>query len=158
MAARLQELYAKELLPRLMKDLGVANPMAVPRITTVTVNMGVGEALADRKVLENAMADLAKITGQKPVPPLARKSVARSSVRDGVPFARKATPRRERMYELQERPINVATPRIRDFRGSSARRINGQRTYNLGVKEQIIFPEINYHQVDAIRGMDIAIT
>ena len=158
MAARLQELYAKELLPRLMKDLGVANPMAVPRITKVTVNMGVGEALADRKVLENAMADLAKITGQKPVPTLARKSVASFKVRDGVAIGCKVTLRRERMYEFLDRLINVAIPRIRDFRGFSARAFDGQGNYNLGVKEQIIFPEINYDQVDAIRGMDIAIT
>ena len=158
MAARLQEFYRKEVVPQLMTKLGVANPMAVPRITKITLNMGVGEALADKKVLESAMADLAKITGQKPVPCNARKSVASFKVREDVAIGCKVTLRDDRMYEFLDRLINVAMPRIRDFRGVSRRAFDGQGNYNLGVKEQIIFPEINYDQVDAIRGMDISIT
>jgi len=156
--ARLKEFYRKEVVPQLMKQLGVTNPMAVPRITKITLNMGVGEALADKKVLENAMSDLAKITGQKPVATKARISVASFKVRDGVPIGCKVTLRNERMYEFLDRLISVAIPRIRDFRGISRRSFDGQGNFNMGVKEQIIFPEINYDQVDAIRGMDIAIT
>jgi large subunit ribosomal protein L5 len=156
--ARLQEFYRKEVVPELMKKLGVKNPMAVPRIVKITINMGVGEALADRKVLENAMSDLAKISGQKPVPCKARTSVASFKVRDGVAIGCKVTLRRARMYEFLDRLINVAMPRIRDFRGISRRAFDGRGNYNMGVKEQIIFPEINFDQVDAIRGMDISIT
>jgi large subunit ribosomal protein L5 len=156
--ARLKQFYRDEVVPQLMKQLGVKNPMAVPRIVKVTLNMGVGEALADRKVLENAMSDLAKISGQKPVPCNARTSVASFKVRQGVAIGCKVTLRAERMYEFLDRLINVAIPRIRDFRGFSARAFDGQGNYNLGIKEQIIFPEINYDQVDAIRGLDIAIT
>jgi large subunit ribosomal protein L5 len=156
--ARLQEFYRKEVVPQLMKQLGVANPMAVPRIVKITINMGVGEALADRKVLENAMNDLAKISGQKPVPCKARTSVASFKVRDGVAIGCKVTLRATRMYEFLDRLISVAMPRIRDFRGISRRAFDGRGNYNMGVKEQIIFPEINFDQVDAIRGMDISIT
>ncbi|HVY66493.1 MAG TPA: 50S ribosomal protein L5 [Gammaproteobacteria bacterium] len=156
--ARLQEFYNKEVVPQLMKQLGVTNPMAVPRIVKITINMGVGEALADRKVLENAMSDLAKISGQKPVPCKARTSVASFKVRDGVAIGCKVTLRKARMYEFLDRLISVAMPRIRDFRGISRRAFDGRGNYNMGVKEQIIFPEINFDQVDAIRGMDISIT
>ena len=156
--SRLQELYRKEVVPQLMKQLELANPMAVPRIVKVTLNMGVGEALADRKALEHAMSDLAKISGQKPVSCNARRSVASFKIRQGVAIGCKVTLRRERMYEFLDRLINVAIPRIRDFRGFSARSFDGQGNYNLGVREQIIFPEINYDQVDAIRGLDIGIT
>jgi large subunit ribosomal protein L5 len=158
MAARLQEFYRKEVVPELMKQLEVTNPMAVPRITKITLNMGVGEALADRKVLESAMGDLAKISGQKAVPCKAKKSVASFKVRDGVAIGCKVTLRKARMYEFLDRLINVAMPRIRDFRGVSRRAFDGRGNYNLGVKEQIIFPEINFDQVDAIRGLDISIT
>ena len=156
--ARLHEFYNKEVIPALMKQLGLKNPMAVPRITKVTLNMGVGEALADKKVLENAMSDLTKISGQKPVQCNARVSVASFKVRAGVPIGCKVTLRNERMYEFLDRLISVAIPRIRDFRGFSARAFDGRGNYSLGVKEQIIFPEINYDQVDAIRGLDISIT
>jgi large subunit ribosomal protein L5 len=158
MAARLQEFYRKQVVPQLMKQLGLSNPMAVPRIVKITLNMGVGEALADRKVLDSAMGDLAKITGQKPVPCKAKKSVASFKVRDGVAIGCKVTLRQARMYEFLDRLINVAMPRIRDFRGVSRRAFDGRGNYNLGVKEQIIFPEINFDQVDAIRGLDISIT
>lgn len=158
MAARLQEFYRKEVVPALQKQLGLSNPMAVPRITKITLNMGVGEALADRKVLDNAMADMAKISGQKPVQCKARVSVASFKLRDGVPIGCKVTLRKAQMYEFLDRLISVAMPRIRDFRGVSRKAFDGRGNYNLGVKEQIIFPEINYDQVDAIRGLDISIT
>jgi len=158
MTARLHTFYQKTVVPQLMKQLGLENPMAVPRITKITINMGVGEALADKKVLESAMADLTKIAGQKPVATKARISVASFKVRDGVAIGCKVTLRNERMYEFLDRLINVAMPRIRDFRGVSRRAFDGRGNYNLGVKEQIIFPEINFDSVDAIRGMDIAIT
>ena len=157
-AARLQEFYRKEVVPQLMKQLKVTNPMAVPRITKITLNMGVGEALADRKVLESAMGDLAKISGQKPVPCKAKKSVASFKVRDGVAIGCKVTLRGPRMYEFLDRLITIALPRVRDFRGIAAKGFDGRGNYNLGVKEQIIFPEINFDQVDAIRGLDISIT
>ena len=156
--ARLQEFYRKEVVPQLQKQLGLKNPMAVPRIVKITLNMGVGEALADRKALENAMNDLARISGQKPVQCKARRSVASFKIRQGLPIGCKVTLRRERMYEFLDRLINVAIPRIRDFRGFSARAFDGRGNYNIGVREQIIFPEINYDQIDAIRGLDIAIT
>jgi large subunit ribosomal protein L5 len=141
-----------------MKRLNVTNPMAVPRITKITLNMGVGEALADRKVLDSAMGDLAKISGQKPVQCKAKKSVASFKVRDNVAIGCKVTLRKARMYEFLDRLISVAMPRIRDFRGVSRRAFDGRGNYNLGVKEQIIFPEINFDQVDAIRGLDVSIT
>ncbi len=156
--SRLQEYYNAEVVPKLQERLGVKNRMAVPKLVKITVNMGVGEALADRKVLENAMNDLARITGQKAVPCKARISVASFKVREGFPIGCKVTLRRERMYEFFDRLVNVAIPRIRDFRGFSARAFDGRGNYNLGIREQIIFPEINYDQVDALRGMDIAIT
>lgn len=156
--SRLQEIYRKEIVPKLMERLGTNNPMAVPRITKITLNMGVGEALADRKVLDHAMSDLTKISGQKPVPCKARKSVAAFKVREGFPIGCKVTLRRERMYEFLDRLINVAIPRVRDFRGLSDRSFDGRGNFSLGVREQIIFPEIDYDQVDAIRGLDICIT
>jgi large subunit ribosomal protein L5 len=156
--ARLKETYRKEIVPRLMKKLGLKNPMAVPRITKITLNMGVGEALADKKVLEHAMGDLAKISGQKPVPCNARKSVASFKVREDVAIGCKVTLRDERMYEFLDRLISVAIPRIRDFRGISSRSFDGRGNFSLGIKEQIIFPEIDYDQVDTIRGLDICIT
>jgi large subunit ribosomal protein L5 len=156
--SRLQEYYKETVVPQLMERLEVANPMAVPRFVKVTLNMGVGEALADRKILEHAMNDLARISGQKAVPCKARVSVASFKVREGFPIGCKVTLRRERMYEFLDRLINVAIPRIRDFRGFSARAFDGQGNYNLGVREQIIFPEINYDQIDTLRGLDIAIT
>ena len=158
MATRLQEYYRKEVVPQLMKQLQLKNPMAVPRITKITLNMGVGEALSDRKVLESAMADLAKITGQKPVACKAKKSVASFKVRDGVAIGCKVTLRQARMWEFLDRLINVAMPRIRDFRGVNPRSFDGQGNYSFGVKEQIIFPEIAYDQIDQVRGMDITIT
>jgi large subunit ribosomal protein L5 len=156
--SRLQEFYKKEVVPQLMERLKLTNRMAVPRILKITLNMGVGEALADKKVLDNALADLTRISGQKPVPTLARISVASFKVREGVPIGCKVTLRRERMYEFLDRLITVAIPRVRDFRGVSSRSFDGRGNFSMGVKEQIIFPEVNYDQVDAIRGLDITIT
>jgi large subunit ribosomal protein L5 len=156
--SRLQETYKKEIVPKLMERLGLKNVMAVPRITKITLNMGVGEALADRKSLEHAMNDMTLISGQKPVPCNARKSVAAFKVREGVPIGCKVTLRRERMYEFLDRLINVAIPRVRDFRGIPSRSFDGRGNFSMGVKEQIIFPEIDYDKVDAIRGLDICIT
>jgi large subunit ribosomal protein L5 len=156
--SRLQEKYQKEIVPKLMERLELKNVMAVPRITKITLNMGVGEALADRKVLEHAMNDMTRISGQKPVPCKARKSVAAFKVREGFPIGCKVTLRRERMYEFLDRLINVAIPRVRDFRGISDRAFDGRGNFNLGVKEQIIFPEVDYDKVDSIRGLDICIT
>jgi large subunit ribosomal protein L5 len=156
--ARLQEQYRKEIHGKLQEKLGLANPMEVPRITKITLNMGVGEAVADKKILENAMADMEKISGQKPIRTLARKSVAGFKIRDGYPIGCKVTLRRERMYEFLDRLVTIAIPRIRDFRGLNARSFDRQGNYSMGVSEQIIFPEINYDQIDAIRGMDITIS
>ncbi len=156
--SRLQEFYTKEVVPKLREQLELSNVMAVPRITKITLNMGVGEALADRKILENAIGDLTRIAGQKPVPCLARRSVASFKIREGFPIGCKVTLRRQRMYEFLDRLINVAIPRIRDFRGFSARAFDGRGNFSMGVREQIIFPEIDYDKVDAIRGLDIAIT
>lgn len=156
--SRLQDFYNNEVVPRLMERLALTNRMAVPRIVKITLNMGVGEALADKKVLEHAMSDLTRISGQKPVQCIARISVASFKVREGVPIGCKVTLRRERMYEFLDRLITVAIPRIRDFRGVSGRSFDGRGNFNMGVREQIIFPEVNYDQVDAIRGLDIAIT
>jgi large subunit ribosomal protein L5 len=141
-----------------MERLKLTNRMAVPRILKITLNMGVGEALADKKVLDNALADLMRISGQKAVPTIARISVASFKVREGVPIGCKVTLRRERMYEFLDRLITVAIPRIRDFRGVSNRSFDGRGNFSMGVREQIIFPEVNYDQVDAIRGLDITIT
>ena len=156
--ARLQELYAKELAPAIQKKLGLSNPMEVPKITKITLNMGVGEAVADKKILENARADMEKIAGQKPIIRNARKSVAGFKIRDGMPIGCKVTLRRERMYEFLDRLVNIAIPRIRDFRGLNSKSFDKQGNYSMGVAEQIIFPEINYDEVDALRGMDITIT
>lgn len=158
MAARLNKIYREKIVGELQKTLGLANVMEVPKITKITVNMGVGEAVADKKIMDNAVGDLAKITGQKPLVTRARKSVATFKVRDGQAIGCKVTLRGTRMYEFLDRLISIAMPRIRDFRGVSARAFDGRGNYNFGVKEQIIFPEIAYDQIDAIRGMDITIT
>ena len=156
--ARLYEQYRSELHGQIQQKLGLKDPMEVPRITKITLNMGVGEAVADRKVLDHAMSDMERISGQKPVKTLARKSVAGFKIRDGYPIGCKVTLRRERMYEFLDRLVNIAIPRIRDFRGLNGRSFDGQGNYSMGVQEQIIFPEVNYDQVDAIRGMDITIS
>jgi len=156
--SRLQEFYISEVVPKLVERLELSNVMAAPRFAKITLNMGVGEALADRKVLEHAMKDLTRISGQKPVACKARRSVASFKVREGFPIGCKVTLRRERMYEFLDRLINVAIPRVRDFRGFSGRSFDGRGNFNMGVQEQIIFPEIEYDQVDSIRGLDIAIT
>jgi large subunit ribosomal protein L5 len=156
--ARLQQVYRDEIVPKLRKDLGITNAMEVPKITKITVNMGVGEAVADKKVVDAAAADLAKITGQKPMLCLSRKSIASFKLREGLPIGAKVTLRGARMYEFLDRLITIAMPRIRDFRGVSPRSFDGRGNYNMGVKEQIIFPEIQYDQIDQLRGMDITIT
>ena len=156
--ARLQQVYREKIVPELKQSLGVANIMEVPKITKITVNMGVGEAVADKKIMDNAVGDLTKITGQKPLVTRARKSIASFKVRDNLAIGCKVTLRGARMYEFLDRLVNIAMPRIRDFRGVSARSFDGRGNYNFGVKEQIIFPEIAYDQIDAIRGMDITIT
>jgi large subunit ribosomal protein L5 len=155
---RLQQYYREQVLSRLQKDLGIQNPMEVPRITKITVNMGVGEAVADKKVMDAAVADLTKITGQKPLVTKSRKAIASFKIRAGLAIGCKVTLRGARMYEFLDRLINIAMPRIRDFRGVSPRSFDGRGNYSLGVKEQIIFPEIQYDQIDQIRGMDITIT
>jgi large subunit ribosomal protein L5 len=156
--ARLQQIYREKIVPDLKKNLGLHNTMQVPRILKITVNMGVGEAVADKKVMDAATADLAKITGQKPAVTKAKKSVATFKVRDGQAIGCKVTLRGARMYEFLDRLVNIAIPRIRDFRGISTRSFDGRGNYSLGVKEQIIFPEIQYDQIDQIRGMDITIS
>jgi large subunit ribosomal protein L5 len=156
--ARLQQYYNETVVPQLKKELGIENSMAVPKITKITLNMGVGEAVADKKVMEKAVADLAAITGQAPIVTKARKSVASFKIRDGWPIGCKVTLRRDRMYEFLDRLVNVAIPRVRDFRGLNPKSFDGRGNYSMGVKEQIVFPEIDFDQVDAIRGMDITIT
>jgi large subunit ribosomal protein L5 len=156
--SRLQEYYKSTVQPKLVKDLGLKNPMQVPKITKITVNMGVGEAVADRKVVDAAAADMAKITGQKPLITKSKKAIASFKLRENLPIGCKVTLRGERMYEFLDRLITIAMPRIRDFRGVSARAFDGRGNYTLGVKEQIIFPEIQYDQIDQLRGMDITIT
>ena len=156
--ARLQEFYRATVVPRLREDLKIENAMQVPRITKITINMGVGEAVADRKVMDAAVTDLTKISGQKPLITKSRKAIASFKLRAGLAVGAKVTLRGARMYEFLDRLINIAMPRIRDFRGVSPRSFDGQGNYSLGVKEQIIFPEIQYDQVDQIRGMDITIT
>jgi len=156
--SRLQEKYATELVGEIQKKLSLDNTMQVPKITKITLNMGVGEAVADKKVLENARGDMEKIAGQKPVVRLARKSVAGFKIRDGMPIGCKVTLRRERMYEFLDRLVNIAIPRIRDFRGLNPKSFDRQGNYSMGVTEQIIFPEINYDEIDVLRGMDITIT
>ena len=156
--ARLHEKYRDELVSQIKEKLGLENVMEVPRITKITLNMGVGEAVADRKVLDNAIEDMEKISGQKAVKTLARKSVAGFKIRDGYPIGCKVTLRRERMYEFLDRLVNIAIPRIRDFRGLNPKSFDGRGNYSMGVQEQIIFPEINYDQIDAVRGLDITIS
>ena len=156
--ARLKEVYQKEIAPKLQKELGLDNVMEVPRITKVTLNMGVGEAIGDKKALENAVADLTLISGQKPVINNARKSIAGFKVRQGWPVGTKVTLRRERMYEFLERLITIAIPRIRDFRGISPKQFDGRGNFSMGVNEQIIFPEIDYEKIDKLRGLDITVT
>ena len=156
--ARLQQIYREKIVPELKASLGLENTMQVPKITKITVNMGVGEAVADRKVLDAAIGDLTKITGQKPVPCIAKKSVASFKVRENLAIGCKVTLRGARMYEFLDRLISIAMPRIRDFRGVPSRSFDGRGNYTLGVKEQIIFPEIQYDQIDQLRGMDITIT
>ena len=158
MTTRLEKMYKEEVAPALMKKFGYTNPMEVPKLVKITLNMGVGEAAANKKVLENAVADMAKISGQKPVVTKARVSVASFKIRDGWPIGCKVTLRRGKMYEFLDRLVNISLPRVRDFRGVSGRAFDGRGNYNMGVKEQIIFPEIDFDQVDALRGMDIAIT
>lgn len=156
--ARLSQYYRETIVPQLQERLGVDNPMQVPKITKITINMGVGEAVGDKKILDNAVSDMTRISGQKPVICKARKSVAGFKIRDGFPIGAKVTLRRERMYEFLDRLVNIAIPRVRDFRGLNPRSFDKQGNYSLGIKEQIIFPEIEYDQIDAIRGMDVTIT
>ncbi|HUX73069.1 MAG TPA: 50S ribosomal protein L5 [Steroidobacteraceae bacterium] len=156
--ARLQQIYREKIVPQLKQSLGLKNTMQVPRILKITVNMGVGEAVADKKVMDAATADIAKITGQKAAVTKAKKSVATFKVRDGQAIGCKVTLRGARMYEFLDRLVTIAIPRIRDFRGISPRSFDGRGNYSLGVKEQIIFPEIQYDQIDQIRGMDITIS
>lgn len=156
--ARLKDYYKDTVVKKLMDESGFKNVMQVPRIEKVTINMGVGEAIGDKKVIENALSDMEKISGQKPVTTIARKSVASFKVRDGYPIGCKVTLRNDRMYEFLDRLISIAIPRIRDFRGLNAKSFDGRGNYSMGVKEQIIFPEIEYEKIDAIRGMDICIT
>src|SRR5437762_408982 len=156
--ARLKELYKKEVAPALTQQFGYKTPMQVPRISKITLNMGVGEATADKKILDNAVGDMTKISGQKPVITKARKAIAVFKIREGYPIGCTVTLRHERMYEFLDRLISIALPRVRDFRGVSGRGFDGRGNYNMGVKEQIIFPEIEYDKIDAIRGMNISIT
>ena len=156
--ATLKDRYRSEIAPKLKEELGLANVMEVPRVTKITLNMGVGEAVGDKKVLENAVADMQKIAGQKPVVTKSRKSIAGFKIRDGWPIGCKVTLRDERMYEFLERLLAIAIPRIRDFRGISGKQFDGRGNFAMGVTEQIIFPEIDYDQIDKLRGMDIVIT
>lgn len=156
--ARLKEVYNSELVTKLKDELGLANVMEVPRITKITLNMGVGEALGDKKALENAVADMTAISGQKPVVTVARKSIAGFKVREGWPIGCKVTLRNDRMYDFLEKLISIAIPRIRDFRGISPKSFDGRGNFAMGVTEQIIFPEIDYDKVDTLRGLDITIT
>ena len=158
MSARLESFYRETVVPNLIKKFEYANPMQVPRLVKITLNMGVGEAVGNKKILENAVDDMTKIAGQKPITTLAKKSIATFKIRDGWPIGCKVTLRRAHMLEFLDRLVNVALPRVRDFRGLSGRAFDGRGNYNFGVKEQIIFPEIDFDQVDALRGMDICIT
>lgn len=156
--ARLQQQYRDEMVPALQKQLGLKSVMEVPRVTKITINMGLGEAVADKKILEHALGDLEKIAGQKPVVTKARKSIAGFKIRDDYPIGAKVTLRREQMYEFLDRLVTVAIPRVRDFRGLNPKAFDGAGNYNMGLTEQIIFPEIDYDKIDKLRGMDIAIT
>ena len=156
--ARLKDVYRNEIVPALTKQFGYKTRMQVPRVSKVVLNMGVGEATADRKILDNAVADMTKISGQKPVITKARKAIAGFKIREGYPIGCTVTLRQERMYEFLDRLVSIALPRVRDFRGVSAKGFDGRGNYNMGVKEQIIFPEIEYDKIDAVRGMNISIT
>ena len=156
--SRLQNYYKDTVVPQLQEKFSYSNVMEVPRLTKITINMGVGEAVGDKKVMDRAVGDMTAIAGQKPIVTYARKSVASFKIRDGWPVGCKVTLRRERMYEFLDRLVNVAIPRIRDFRGLNRRSFDGRGNYSMGVKEQIMFPEIDYDQIDMIRGMDITIT
>jgi large subunit ribosomal protein L5 len=155
--ARLKEIYNKEVVPALVKQFGYKSTMQVPRISKIVLNMGVGEAIADKKILENAVADMQKISGQKPVITKAKKSIAVWKIRTGYPIGCMVTLRQERMYEFFDRLVSIALPRVRDFRGVSGRSFDGRGNFNMGVKEQIIFPEIEYDKIDSLRGMNITI-
>lgn len=155
---RLQERYRTEIVPQLMEEFGYKNVMQVPRIEKITLNMGVGEAVGDKKMIENAVADLERLTGQKAVVTKARKSVAGFKIREGWPIGCKVTLRGDRMWEFFDRLVHIAIPRVRDFRGLNSKSFDGRGNYSMGVREQIIFPEIEYDKVDKIRGMDITIT
>ena len=155
--ARLKEIYNKEVVPALVKQFGYKSTMQVPRIEKIVLNMGVGEAIADKKILENAVADMQKISGQKPVITKAKKSIAVWKIRTGYPIGCMVTLRQERMYEFFDRLVSIALPRVRDFRGVSGRSFDGRGNFNMGVKEQIIFPEIEYDKIDSLRGMNITI-
>ena len=156
--ARIQEQYNTEILPALQKELSMDNPMAVPRIEKITINMGLGSALGDKKVLQSALEEMSLISGQKPMTCMARKSVASFKIREGNAIGCKVTLRRERMYEFLDRLVNIAIPRIRDFRGLNEKSFDGRGNYNMGLTEQIVFPEIDFEKVTKVRGMDIAIT
>jgi len=156
--ARLKDIYRSEVVPKLMEKFGYQNVMQVPRLSKITINMGVGEAVGNKKILDTAVAELASISGQKAIMTKAKKSVASFKIRDGYPIGCKVTLRRDRMFEFLDRLVSIALPRVRDFRGVSGRAFDGRGNYNMGVKEQMIFPEINFDEVDAARGMDIAIT
>ena len=155
---RLQAVYKETIVPKLMKEFGYKSSMEVPRISKITLNMGVGEAVADKKIMDHAVSDMQKIAGQKPVVTLSKKSIAGFKIRDGYPIGCMVTLRNNKMYEFLDRLVTVSLPRVRDFRGISARSFDGRGNYNMGVKEQIIFPEIEYDKIDAIRGMNISIT
>ena len=156
--ARLQEFYRDKVVPDLMKKFGYKTTMQVPRVTKITLNMGVSEAVADKKVMDNAVGDLTKIAGQKPVVTKSRKAIANFKIREGVPIGCMVTLRGVRMYEFLDRFVTIALPRVRDFRGISSRAFDGRGNYNVGVKEQIIFPEVDYDKVDVLRGLNISIT
>jgi large subunit ribosomal protein L5 len=155
--ARLKEIYNKEVVPALMKQFGYKSTMEVPRLSKIVLNMGVGEAISDKKILDNAVGDLTKLSGQKPVVTKARKSIAVWKIRSGYPIGCMVTLRQDRMYEFLDRLVSIALPRVRDFRGLSGRSFDGRGNFNLGVKEQIIFPEIEYDKIDVIRGLNITI-
>ena len=156
--ARLKEYYKETVMPQLSKQFGYKSVMEVPRITKIVLNMGVGEAVGDKKLLDNAVGDMQKVSGQKPVITKSRKSIAVFKIREGYPIGCMVTLRKDRMYEFLDRLVTVALPRVRDFRGVSGRAFDGRGNYNMGVKEQIIFPEIEYDKIDALRGMNITIT
>lgn len=156
--ATLKKMYREKIIAELQKQFGYKSVMQVPAITKITLNMGLGEAVADKKVIANAMDDMTKISGQKPIATKARKSIAGFKIREGWPIGCKVTLRRERMYEFLQRLISIAAPRIRDFRGFSSKAFDGRGNYSVGIKEQIVFPEIDYDKIDTLRGLDITIT